>query len=116
MRPISLYEVIRKVWTTTIAKRIHLVWHHNDLLNSAQYGYRLDNGILMPLYNLLNSIEQAHCEATPTLITFWDMRRAFDSIPRNLQRLAWIRLGVPENIAEWFVSLDDNGLAFVDTP
>ena len=81
MRPISLYEVIRKVWTTIVAKRIHAIWHHHRLLNPAQYGYRLNNGILMPLYNLLNSIEKAHRYSTPTLITFWDIRRAFDSIP-----------------------------------
>jgi hypothetical protein len=30
IRPISLHEVIRKVWTTIIAKRIHLVWHEHD--------------------------------------------------------------------------------------
>ena len=116
MRPISLYEVLRKVWTTTIAKRIHTIWHHRKLLNPAQYGYRLNNGILMPLYNLINSIEKAHCDGTPTLITFWDIRRAFDSIPRNLQRLAWTRLGVPESVAEWFVALDEGGHAFVATP
>jgi hypothetical protein len=27
IRPISLYEIIRKVWTITIAKRIHHVLH-----------------------------------------------------------------------------------------
>ena len=98
--PSALYEVLRKVWTTTIAKRIHLVWHTRRLLNPAQYGYRLDNGILMPLYNLLNKIEHAHQTFTLTLITFWDMKRAFDSIPRNLQRLARQRLGVPPDVAE----------------
>ena len=116
MRPISLYEVIRKVWTTTVAKRIHLICHHHRLLNPAQYGYRHDNGILMPLYNLLNTIEDAHLNSTPTIVTFWDMKRAFDSIPRNLQRLAWNRLGVPPDVAEWFVSLDDGGQAYVETP
>ena len=116
MRPISLYEVLQKVWTTTIAKRIHLIWHTRRLLNPAQYGYRLDNGILMPLYNSLNKIEHSHQTSVPTIITFWDMRRAIDSIPRNLQRLAWQRLGVPPDVAEWFVSLDENGTAFVDTP
>jgi len=116
MRPISLYEVLRKVWTTTVAKRIHLIWHHRRLLNPAQYGYRLNNGILMPLYNLLNSIERAHCDGAHTLLTFWDIRRAFDSIPRSLQRLAWIRLGVPLTTAEWFVALDEGGHAYVTTP
>ena len=70
----------------------------------------------MPLYNLLNKIEHAHQTSAPTMVNFWDMRRAFDSIPRNLQRLAWQRLGVPQDTAEWFVSLDEGGQAFVDTP
>jgi hypothetical protein len=33
MRPISLYEVIRKVWITTIAKRIHRVLHEAGVLH-----------------------------------------------------------------------------------
>jgi hypothetical protein len=73
MRPISLYEVLRKVRTTTVAKRIHKMWHHQQILNPAQYGYFLNNGILMPLYNLINDIEKTHCDNTPTLVTFWDM-------------------------------------------
>ena len=116
MRPISLYEVLRKVSTTTVAKRIHLIWHHSKILNPAQYSYRLNNSILMPLYNLINSIEKTHCDGTPTLLTFWDIRRAFDSIPRSLQRLAWTRLGVPHAIAEWLVALDEGGHASVATP
>ena len=43
------------------------------------------------------------------------MRRAFDSILRNLQRLAWTRLGVPADVAEWFISLDEGDSADVDT-
>ena len=116
MRPISLYEVIRKVWTTTIARRIHLVWHNNNVLNPAQHGYRLDQGTHMALIRVLNIIEGAHHDKTPTTITFWDIRRAFDSIPRTLQQLAWERLGVPQPIAEWFVKLDDGGLSFLATP
>lgn len=116
MRPISLYEVVRKVWTTTIARRIHLVWHTNNVLNPAQHGYRLDQGTHMALIRVLDIIEGAHNNNTPTAITFWDIRRAFDSIPRTLQQLAWERLGVPQSIAEWFVKMDDGGLSFLATP
>ena len=70
----------------------------------------------MPLYNLINSIEQAHRQSITTLVTFWDIRRAFDSIPRNLQRLAWAKLCVPEDVAEWFVSMDNQGTAYIATP
>ena len=70
MRPISLYEVIRKIWTTIIAKRIHLVWHEHDVLKSSQYGYRLDKGTQMPLLNILNKIEAAVHDSTTTQISF----------------------------------------------
>jgi hypothetical protein len=59
MRPISLYEVVRKVWTTIIAKRINLMWHNHDILHKSQYGYKLDNGTPMPLLNVANAIEDA---------------------------------------------------------
>ena len=69
MRPtISLYEVIRKVWTTIIAQRIYLVWHENDVLHFSQYSYRLDKGTQMPLLSILNKIEAAVYDSTTT----WD--------------------------------------------
>jgi hypothetical protein len=40
-------------------------------------------------------------------IISWDIRRAFDSIPKNLVKLAWDRLGIP---------LDHDGLTFPWTP
>ena len=116
MRPISLYEVVRKVWTTIIAKRINLMWHNHDILHKSQYGYKLDNGTPMPLLNVANAIEDAIHNKNSKQATFWDIRRAFDSIPRNLQRLAWTRLGVPADVAEWFVALDDKGLSFIGSP
>ena len=116
MRPISLYETLRKIMTTIIARRIHLVWHTSGILNSNQYGYRLQSGTTMPLYNVINHIEAAHTEKETTLITFWDFKRAFDSIPRNLQKLAWVRLGLSVSDAEWFVELDDNSHSFLITP
>ena len=116
MRPISLYEVIRKVWTTILAKRINLIWHQEGALHAAQSGYRLDHGTYMALFNVINEVEDANHTKTTKHATFWDIRRAFDSIPRNLQRLAWTRLGIPHDIAEWFVSLDDGGLSFITSP
>ena len=116
MRPISLYEIVRKVWTTIIAKRINRVWHELGLLHPSQYGYTLDNGTQMALYTVINEIEGATDRQEPKFVTFWDIRRAFDSIPRNLQRLAWRRLGIPQDVADWFVGLDTEGQNFISTP
>ena len=116
MRPISLYEVLRKAWTTIVAKRIHQIWHDLELLHPSQHGYRLDQGTLMALHSVIDEIEGAQHTRTTKHLTFWDIKRAFDSIPRNLQKIAWIRLGVPDDIATWFVDLDDGGLSFIDSP
>ena len=116
MRPISLYETLRKAWTTIIGKRIHLAWHENDVLHPKQYGYRLDQGTHMALFSVLNQIEGANHSKSTKHATFWDIKRAFDSIPRNIQKLAWVRLGVPKDVAEWFVNLDDGGLSFISSP
>ena len=116
MRPISLYEIIRKVWTTIVGKRINKVWHERGLLHGAQYGYKLDNGVQMALFTVINEIEGANVKQNSKFVTFWDIKRAFDSIPRYLQLLAWRRLGIPEDVAEWFVALDDEGAIFASTP
>jgi hypothetical protein len=93
MRPISLYEIIRKVWTTIVGKRINKVWHERGLLHGAQYGYKLDNGVQMALFTVINEIERANVRQDSN---FWDIKRAFDSIPRYLQLLAWRCLGIPD--------------------
>jgi hypothetical protein len=86
MWPISLYQVIRKVWITKIAKRIHRVLHKAGVLHGAQSGYQLDQGTLMFLLQVINQIEETiHSPYnTSKHIMFWDIRRAFDTITRNL--------------------------------
>ena len=34
------------------------------------------------------------------------MSRAFDAVSKNLQAIAWRRLGVPEDVADWLVDMD----------
>jgi hypothetical protein len=55
-------------------------------------------------------------QSDPLYCTFWDYKAAFDSMPRNLMRLAWSRLGVPDEYLEWLTSLDEQGLAFFLSP
>jgi hypothetical protein len=83
MRPISLYKVIRKVLTTAIAKIIHRVLHEAEVLHGLQSEYRLDQGIMMSLLQVINQIERAIHSDTSKHITFWDIRRAFDYIPQK---------------------------------
>ncbi len=94
IRPISLFEVIRKMWAGMVAARVQRVWHKHGLLHPNQHGFRMQHGTHSAILQVLNHLEQAG-GSVPTHLTFcWDIRRAFDSVPKWLQRLAWARLGL----------------------
>jgi hypothetical protein len=72
----------------------------------------------MSLLQVINQIEGAiHSDAYDTSkdITCWDIRRAFDSIPRNFQKIARMCMEVSKGVVEWFIELGDGGLSFIDT-
>jgi hypothetical protein len=57
----------------------------------------------MSLLQVINQIEGAiyfNTTNTSKHITFWDICRPFNPIPRNFQKLAWIRIGLNKGVAE----------------
>ena len=116
MRPISLFEITRKVCTSIIMQRIQTVWEKHGLLQLNQHGFRKRNGTETAILRLVDRIEKAWASDEDVHIVSWDIRRAFDSIPKNLVRLAWCRLGVPLAVVDWLYDLDHGGLTFPWTP
>jgi len=116
MRPIALYEILRKMWTGGIVAKIQTVWHRHNVLHPGQHGYRWRQGTDTALIRLINSMEDHEDSATEQYGTLWDIRRCFDSISKNLMKLAWSRLGVPDDTLEWFLDLDHQGLTFIWSP
>lgn len=65
---------------------------------------------------MLNHLEQAGGTVL-THLTFWDTRRAFESVPKWLKRLAWAILGLdPTDDLEWFLNLDATGRIIIRSP
>ena len=118
VRPIGLLEILRKLWTSIIVTRIQLVWEKHGILHPSQSGYRWRRGTSTAIIQVVNAMEDARHspEHTPLYCTFWDYKAAFDSIPRNLMRLAWARLGIPEEHLQWLTSMDEEGLTFFLSP
>jgi len=46
----------------------------------------------------------------------WDIKRAFDRVPKNILTLSWTRLGVPLPVAEYLVGMDTHGTTVIRTP
>jgi hypothetical protein len=115
IRPISLFEIIRKLWAGMVTSRVQRIWHAHGLLHPNQHGFRTQHGTHTAIIQVLNHLEEAG-STTPTHLTFWDIRRAFDSVPKWLQRLAWARLGLAVDDLEWFLNLDSSGNVIIRTP
>jgi hypothetical protein len=116
MRPISLFEIIRKLWTGMIVHRIQSVWTNHNILHSSQHGFRWRQGTDTALLRIIDALEDAREFGTEARMTLWDLRRAFDSVSRNFLRLAWTRLGVPAECVAWLTGLDEGGSTYVSSP
>jgi hypothetical protein len=116
IRPISLFEVIRKVWTSVLVTRITRVWKDLHIIHPSQYGYQPKVGTDTELLQLLNVIEDAQEHKKTVIMTSYDTAKAFDSVNKSFMESAWQRLGVPSDIARYLVQMDVQGDTIIKTP
>ena len=116
LRPIGLIEVLRKIWSNLIIHRIRLALSDSKFLASTQYGFVSRKGTMDELIQLTNVLESAAEGKNDIELTTWDITKAFDSVGRTLQLITWLRMGVPLEIALWFVNLDHGGYFIVRSP
>jgi hypothetical protein len=59
--------------------------------------------------------ETEECK-TDYFLSSWDIKRAFDRVPKNILKLSWTRLGIPDDVAEYMVGLDTHGTTVIRNP
>ena len=116
LRPLILLEVLRKLWVGLIIGRITRAWERHSVLADAQHGFRPGRGTDTALLQFINAREHAEEAALPLYSSSWDIRRAFDSVPRGAMEISWTRLGVPANIARWLATMDVGGPTVIRSP
>ena len=116
IRPISLYETLRKVWTTIVTSRITEVWDRLRIIDKSQCGYTRGKGTHTELLQIINAIEEASELNREIFLTSYDTSKAFDSVDKRLMTAAWVRLGVPLDVAEYLDRLDTGGRTIIKTP
>ena len=115
-RPIMLVEVTRKCWVALIIHRITRLWNKHDSLHLSQHGFRAKRGTDTALMGLQAMFEQSALNDSSLFLSSWDISKAFDSLSKNALRFSWTRLGVPPQIADFLVKLDEKGTTIVRTP
>jgi len=116
LRPICLLEIFRKLWTSILTHRIRNAWETHHLLDPSQHGFRANHGTDSASLLLIDALEQAKETHTACLVSSWDIRRAFDSISKPALQMAWNRLGVPSEWAQFLIQLDLEGTTTVRLP
>ena len=116
LRPIGLIEVLRKIWSNLVIHRIRCAMYESQFFSPAQYGFISRKGTTDELIQLTNVLEEASESNKHIEMTTWDITKAFDSVGRNIQFITWLRMGVPIDVAKWFVDLDNGGYFIVRSP
>ena len=94
-------------------RKLQAVWRKHDILNESQHGYSAQRGTYTAMLQHLNLLEDAIEYGLPLHSKTWDMHKAFDSVSKNLMRMAWHRAGVPLDIAQWLAEIDINGVTVI---
>ena len=63
-----------------------------------------------------NMVEEAEEIAASLYYSSWDVKRAFDRVPKAAIRMALHRTGIPMELANYLVDLDEGGRTIVSTP
>jgi hypothetical protein len=116
LRPLNLLETPRKLMMGIIVKRITAVWESRGILSESQYGFRPARSCEGPTLQVLNAQEEAEESGTEFHGSSWDIKRAFDTVPKSVLVMSWERLGVPSVVANYIVDMDRNCLTIPPTP
>ncbi|NBO66248.1 MAG: hypothetical protein EBU88_15635, partial [Acidobacteria bacterium] len=107
LRPITLIEILRKLWVDTVFSPCVQFWEANDLIHQTSHGYRFKKGCDTALLNLINLQEEVQQRGGGTCISTWDMRKAFDTVHPDFVRVA---------STEYYVRLNSAGRIIVRSP
>ena len=107
LRPIKLLEVTRKAVCGIVKERVRAAVEGAKILDYRQHGGR-SGGFLT--YSAVTSVAQAFEDAIARRLDLHlisvDIRKAYDTVTRTVGlHLAMRRLGIPEEICEWFLEI-----------
>ena len=116
LRPLMLFEVLRKIWTGVIMEKIKKFWTKWGLIDERQHGFMGGKGTHTAIPILINSMETAKDFTTDMYLSSWDIKRAFDSLGMEFVLWALERMHIPKELATYLVSIDKAGMTYVRTP
>ena len=104
-RGISLLEVVGKVVARILQERLQQVAEVE--LPESQCGFRKGRGCSDMIFTLRQLVEKSVEHRSRQFITFVDLKKAYDSVPRTALWRALEKLGVPDSVVNLVKSFHD---------
>lgn len=93
-RPISLTSNIAKLFEKIIYKRIYGFITKNKIISKNQFGFRKGMGTKDALHKLTSQLYSSIDQNIPTVVTFLDLAKAFDSVNHEILLKKLFRYGI----------------------
>ena len=111
MRPIKLLEATMKIVNGMVKERLRVAVELAGLLDEAQHGFRAAHDTYSAAISVVALYEQAERNHTDVWGMMWDIMGAYDTVERGVGiGLALRRMGVGEDVIEWFMECNRHNI------
>ena len=100
-RPIALTPHISKLYERLVKNRLEYFLENNNLLPKCQSGFRRGRSCTENLVKLTSHVKRAMMRRRPVLSTFYDIKRAYDTVWHKKLLDKLYNLGVSKNIYQF---------------
>ena len=116
MRPITLVEVLAKLWHGFSVSALWDFVEGNRLMCDSNHAYRRNRGCITATMQLIDVIDTARENESAVCICSTDVSKAFDSPSVGAQKIATARVCIPPDVASRIVDESTRPLVIVRSP
>ena len=105
-RGIALLDVVGKVAARIVQERLQIV--AEEELPESQCGFRKGRGCSDMVFTVRQLVEKSWEHRTKSFLVFIDLKKAYDSVPREALWMALGKLGIPDTLIKLIKSFHCN--------
>ena len=103
-RPISLLSLISKILERCFHNSVIDFLLEHNLLSDCQYGFRPKSSTLDALLTITRDWHQSLSTGRQVAAVFFDIKKAFDSVPHSNLLQALANIGITGELHQWFAN------------
>ena len=100
-RPVSLLSLVSKILERIVHSKLSFFIYSNNLMSNCQFGFRPKSSTQEALLSVTHSWHQLLTNHQQVAAVFFDVRKAFDSVPHDCILTSIWRIGIRGSLLHW---------------